>query len=61
MPDPRGFLAHGRSLPAKRPVPVRITDWREVYTSHDEPALRELQQRWNLGGSVDRLIAALNG
>ncbi len=27
----------------------------------DEPALRELQQRWNLGGSVDRLIAALNG
>ncbi len=40
MPDPKGFLKHGRALPARRPVPVRISDWREVYTSHDDDALR---------------------
>ena len=26
-----GFLEFGRELPARRPVPIRITDWREVY------------------------------
>ncbi|BCJ30868.1 glutamate synthase subunit beta [Actinocatenispora sera] len=45
MPDPRGFLAHGRSLPAKRPVPVRIADWHEVYTNHDPAALRDQATR----------------
>jgi glutamate synthase (NADPH/NADH) small chain len=32
MPDPSGFLEHGREVPKKRPVPVRILDNREVYT-----------------------------
>ncbi|GAA2130643.1 glutamate synthase subunit beta [Glycomyces algeriensis] len=32
MPDPSGFLEHGRAVPKKRPVPVRILDNREVYT-----------------------------
>ena len=40
MADPRGFLAHGRQLPARRPVDIRISDWREVY--EDFPA-EELQ------------------
>ncbi|MFP5346867.1 MAG: glutamate synthase subunit beta [Actinomycetes bacterium] len=41
MADPRGFLTHrSRELPARRPVPVRIRDWREVYTEHDEAVLR---------------------
>jgi glutamate synthase (NADPH/NADH) small chain len=31
MADPRGFLEHGRELPPRRPVPVRLNDWREVY------------------------------
>ncbi|HEX5495370.1 MAG TPA: glutamate synthase subunit beta [Mycobacteriales bacterium] len=31
MADPTGFLRHGRELPRRRPVPVRIQDWREVY------------------------------
>ena len=31
MPDPRGFLEHGREELKKRPVPVRILDNREVY------------------------------
>ena len=31
MPDPRGFLTTPRELPPRRPVDVRIRDWREVY------------------------------
>ena len=31
MADPRGFLTTPRELPARRPVDVRIQDWREVY------------------------------
>ncbi|HSJ27880.1 MAG TPA: glutamate synthase subunit beta, partial [Acidimicrobiia bacterium] len=31
MADPRGFLHHPRLLPTRRPVDVRIGDWREVY------------------------------
>ena len=37
MADPRGFLKAGRELPTRRPVDVRIRDWREVY----EPFPRE--------------------
>jgi glutamate synthase (NADPH/NADH) small chain len=40
MPDPTGFLTTGRKLPARRPVPVRIQDWREVYTEADDPLIR---------------------
>jgi len=29
--DPRGFLKQGRELPKRRPVDIRIQDWREVY------------------------------
>jgi len=45
MPDPTGFLRHSRRLPARRPVPVRIQDWREVYTSHDEETIAEQAAR----------------
>ncbi|RJK93722.1 glutamate synthase subunit beta [Vallicoccus soli] len=31
MADPKGFLTTPRELPARRPVDVRIRDWREVY------------------------------
>jgi glutamate synthase (NADPH) small chain len=31
MADPRGFLKYERRSPARRPVPVRLRDWREVY------------------------------
>ena len=31
MADPRGFLKAGRQLPTRRPVDVRIRDWKEVY------------------------------
>jgi len=32
MADPKGFLTTARQTPARRPVDVRIQDWREVYT-----------------------------
>ncbi|HVC14098.1 MAG TPA: glutamate synthase subunit beta [Acidimicrobiales bacterium] len=31
MGKPTGFMEHGRELPRRRPVPVRVRDWREVY------------------------------
>ena len=31
MGDPSGFLKHERALPTRRPVDVRIRDWKEVY------------------------------
>jgi glutamate synthase (NADPH) small chain len=31
MADPKGFLTTDRELPARRPVDVRLQDWREVY------------------------------
>ena len=31
MADPRGFLTTAREVPTRRPVDVRISDWREVY------------------------------
>ncbi|MDP1851430.1 MAG: glutamate synthase subunit beta [Candidatus Planktophila sp.] len=31
MADPKGFLTTPRETPARRPVDVRIQDWREVY------------------------------
>jgi glutamate synthase (NADPH) small chain len=36
MADPKGFLTTGRETPTRRPVDVRIRDWREVY--EDFPA-----------------------
>ncbi|MEV7694371.1 glutamate synthase subunit beta [Microbacterium sp. NPDC089189] len=41
MADPKGFLkVTERELPARRPVPVRIMDWKEVYEPGDGAVLR---------------------
>ncbi len=41
MADPKGFLTQReRELPTRRPVPVRIMDWREVYEAQDPAQLR---------------------
>ena len=32
MANPKGFLSTPRQTPVRRPVDVRIMDWREVYT-----------------------------
>ena len=45
MADPRGFLVHGRELPTRRPVPVRLRDWREVYEDFPASKLRQQASR----------------
>ncbi len=45
MADIRGFLRHGRELPKRRPVPVRLGDWREVYEPFDADRLRDQASR----------------
>ena len=45
MPDPQGFLRYERKLPTRRPVPVRIQDWREVYPSASDELIREQATR----------------
>jgi glutamate synthase (NADPH/NADH) small chain len=39
--DPRGFLStRERELPKRRPVPIRLMDWREVYEKQDVAQLQ---------------------
>jgi glutamate synthase (NADPH/NADH) small chain len=38
--DPTGFLHHGREVATRRPVPVRLRDWKEVYEPFGEDHLR---------------------
>ena len=45
MADPRGFLLHNRELPTRRPVPVRLRDWREVYEDFPPDQLRRQASR----------------
>ncbi|AEF38499.1 glutamate synthase subunit beta [Hoyosella subflava] len=40
MGDPRGFLKHGRELPVRRPVALRLLDWHEVYEPFDQTLLQ---------------------
>ncbi|WP_278313995.1 glutamate synthase subunit beta [Lolliginicoccus levis] len=40
MGDPRGFLKHGRELPVRRPVALRLLDWHEVYEPFDKNLLQ---------------------
>ncbi len=41
MADPKGFLTTPRELPKRRPVEIRIQDWREVYTDFDPLRLQK--------------------
>src|SRR3954449_13042444 len=43
--DPTGFLKHGRKTPTRRPVPVRILDWHEVYEPFADGELRAQASR----------------
>ena len=40
MADKEGFLKHTRVTPQRRPVPVRLQDWREVYEALPQATLR---------------------
>ena len=40
MADPKGFLnTRQREVPARRPVPIRLMDWKEVYEPFDKDEL----------------------
>ncbi len=45
MADPRGFIKHQRQLPTRRPVPVRLLDWKEVYEDFPTSELRRQASR----------------
>ena len=46
MADPRGFLKHTeRELPERRPVDLRLLDWKEVYTDFDKADLQTQASR----------------
>src|SRR5579875_2002327 len=45
MGKPTGFIEFGRRLPRRRPVPVRVRDWHEVYEPFEESATREQAAR----------------
>src|SRR5881409_3307572 len=46
MADPTGFLKYTeRELPKRRPVPLRLRDWNEVYEDFEEGTLREQATR----------------
>ncbi len=42
MADPRGFLkVRQRELPTRRPVPIRLMDWQEVYEAQSKDQLQQ--------------------
>jgi glutamate synthase (NADPH/NADH) small chain len=46
MADPNGFLKHThRETPARRPVSVRLLDWKEVYEDFEPETLRQQASR----------------
>lgn len=45
MGDRTGFMRHDRAVPERRPVPVRLRDWREVYVPFDGEAVRTQASR----------------
>src|SRR5436190_18438283 len=46
MPDPKGFLKYThRETPQRRPVPLRLRDWKEVYEDFSHDTLREQASR----------------
>ncbi len=45
MADIKGFLKYERETPTRRPVPVRIKDWKEVYEDFPENHLRDQAAR----------------
>jgi glutamate synthase (NADPH/NADH) small chain len=41
MGDPKGFLTTKREIPTRRPVDLRLSDWREVYEEFPRPHLEQ--------------------
>ncbi|HVF74002.1 MAG TPA: glutamate synthase subunit beta [Acidimicrobiales bacterium] len=45
MGDVTGFMKHGRDMPTRRPVPVRLRDWKEVYEPYPAERLQTQASR----------------
>jgi glutamate synthase (NADPH) small chain len=45
MGKPTGFMEFGRELPRRRPIPVRLRDWHEVYEPFPDEAARHQGSR----------------
>ena len=45
MGKPTGFIEFGRELPTRRPVPVRLRDWKEVYEPFQSDRLQTQASR----------------
>ena len=45
MADPRGFMESDRALPTRRPVDIRLRDWREVYEEFGNDRVEEQARR----------------
>jgi glutamate synthase (NADPH/NADH) small chain len=45
MADPSGFLKHSRRTPTRRPVPLRLRDWGEVYQPFSEQDTKDQATR----------------
>ena len=45
MGEITGFLKHGRETPTRRPVPVRLREWKEVYEEFPDGKLRTQASR----------------
>ena len=58
MGEVTGFLKYGRETPTRRPVPVRIRDWKEVYepfpTEHLQTHKKDYASRRGLLMMVSR-------
>jgi len=39
--DPKGFINTAREVPTRRPVDIRISDWKEVYQPFEEDKLKQ--------------------
>src|SRR3546814_16784468 len=45
MADIKGFLKYERETPSRRPVPVRLRDWKEVYEDFPDDHLQKQAAR----------------
>ena len=45
MGDPKGFMNSGRKMPDRRPIPVRLRDWKEVYEPFSNAELQNQASR----------------
>src|SRR5881296_1322506 len=58
MADPKGFLKYPREGPKRRPVELRIQDWREFYEPIPEDTLKALHATNNFPEFTGRLCPA---